>query len=617
VIEERFQYPVAEALEALGVELFCFGIHEAAFPPTVTDAGYGSTHASGSEVLRFIRGLGFNALQLGPEGQISDVNFSPYDATNFARSLHGLDLEALAEPRFHSFLPKDQIAALMATEPANGGTERTDPIRARRLVDRVLDHAYLRFRALRDAEPDHPARHELAHFRESEAAWLELDALFEALARRIGHDDPSRFDPALAAIFERSAAGAERRVRLTAVLPDAVERALFAQWLADAQALEFLEQARASKVKLFGDLQVGWSRRDRFLRPDLFSPRFVLGAPPSRTNREGQPWGYPLLDPDQLDDAASPAREAFALQLRKLFRRHDGIRIDHPHGLVCPWVYPADATDPGRAVREGTRAFESPDSENEDLRRWVIARERDLNPTRPARYSDDWVSRLDDEQIARYARLVDAVLDIAREHGQLRAAVTMEVLSTCPTPLARVMASRGVGRYRITQKADPRDPHDVYRTDRAAPEDWVMLGNHDTPPIFEVIERWQREGTAGDHAAYLASRLVRHERDRAAAAARYETSTFAMGQALLADLFVSRAKNVFVHFVDLFGERTPYNRAGVVHPENWRLRMPADFARTHADRVHSRRALDPRSALALALLAQDLRPDLVRALETP
>jgi hypothetical protein len=33
---------------------------------------------------------------------------------------------------------------------------------------------------------------------------------------------------------------------------------------------------------------------------------------------------------------------------------------------------------------------------------------------------------------------------------------------------------------------------------------------------------------------------------------------------------------------DLFGEREPFNRAGVIHPDNWTARVPEDFEAVYA-----------------------------------
>jgi len=603
---------VREALAVLDVQRLVLGLHDSAFPPGTADCGYGSPHASGDRLLAFVQRLGFDGLQLGPGGQIADANLSPYDATAFARNVLCLDIAALCAGDVGALLTTQEVAELIGSEPPPG--PRAQAAAGRRIVTRALELAYDRFVRLRAAQPDHPAVRAFDAFCRRAEAWLPLDALFEALCERLGHDDPSRFEPALQALFERTPSAAHDRRRIADGLGAPYHRARLAQWLLDAQMRALRTAARAHGIALFGDLQIGWSTRDRFLRPELFAPGWVIGAPPSRTNPDGQPWGYPLLDPDQLDDPESPARRAFATQLDRAFALYDGLRIDHPHGLVCPWIYSATDPDPQRAVVSGTRAFESPDREDATLQRWAIARREDLDPSIAERHADLWVRTLDEAQITRYGRLVSAVLEIAQAHGRDASALAAEVLSTCPTPLRSVLDRHGLGRFVVTQKARPGDPRDVYRTERARTHDWAMLGTHDTPPIFPLAEGWIADGTAHARAAYLARRLEPDPAAREAAARHYCASPSALVHAELADVLACAARNVFVCFTDLFGELEPLNRAGVVHADNWRLRLPADYERAYASRRDAGRAIDFGSALSMALHARGVRSDLQTAL---
>ena len=54
-----------------------------------------------------------------------------------------------------------------------------------------------------------------------------------------------------------------------------------------------------------------------------------------------------------LDLAGGEAKALLSSRAAKALDEYDGLRIDHPHGLVCPWVYRADDPDPYRAVRAG------------------------------------------------------------------------------------------------------------------------------------------------------------------------------------------------------------------------------------------------------------------------
>lgn len=579
----------------LGVERFVLGIHASSFPAGAWDTGYGAPCSrAGERVLRFASQLGFNALQLGPAGAISPINLSPYDGTVFARNPWALGVEALTHDLGHLVDPAADLP-LTAAEP-----RLVNAAAAQQNVQRVIAHCYQRFVQLRQKAPSDLLFHAFAEFRARSRDWLELDALYAALSERAG-DDPSQFDPALRALFERGAAGDARRSALRATLGADIERAELTQFLLHAQHQAFRAQARAFGLELWGDMQVGFSHRDRFLRADAFCQHFLLGAPPSRTNPAGQPWGYPLLDPDQLEQPDSPARQLFLARARKLLAEHAGVRIDHPHGLVCPWVYSAAHPDSALAVRDGTRARESPDLPDPRLARWAIARTSDLNPAALQRYADDWILTLDQDQEARYAVLFDGLIELCRELGLTTDSIAAEVLSTCPYPLLRVLQRHGLGRFRVTQKANLLDPSDVYRSDRAQPNDWLMLGTHDTPPVFPLVERWLDDGSAQLRAAYLAERLIADPAQRPRARALFASSTRALTTASLADLFSSGARNVYVFVGDLFGETLPFNRAGIVHPDNWTYRLAPDFEHVYTERVQRGAALDVMGALDLAL----------------
>jgi len=589
---------IRAGLAKLGIDRFVLGIHASSFPAGSWDTGYGAPLSrEGERVLRFAHELGFNALQLGPSGTISPINLSPYDGTVFARNPWMLGVEALTHEAYGALLHDDDAALL------HGSSEQRRVVNAERAqlnIQNVLDLCYERFVERRRASPEDPIVGALADFRVEAREWLALDACYEAIAARAG-DDPRLFEPALGAMFQSGDAGEARRSALRATLGAGIERAELAQYLVHAQHRGFRAQASQLGIELWGDMQVGYSHRDRFLRADAFSGSFLIGAPPSRTNPDGQPWGYPVLDPEQLERPDSPARRLFAARARKLLTEHGGVRIDHPHGLVCPWVYTAAHDDPWIAVRAGTRARESPDLEDATLARWAIARTEDLNPYALHRYDDDWVSKLDADQEAHYAVLFDTLVELCREEGLETCSIAAEVLSTCPYPLSRVLERHGLGRFRVTQKANLRDPSDVYRTDRAQPNDWLMLGTHDTPPVFGLVHRWLADGSAQLQAAYLAERLIADPSQRQRARELFASSARALLTASLADLLSSGARNVYVFMGDLFGEAQPFNRAGIVHPDNWKFRLDPAFEQVYRERVERGAALDVASALHLAL----------------
>jgi 4-alpha-glucanotransferase len=595
---------VVEALRALGNQRLMLAIHDVSFPSTsAEDIGHGSPYADGARAFfSFVRELGFDGIQLGPQGQTSLGNPSPYDGSVFSKSMLSIALRELCGPRYGALVPASAFEAALGDKP--GGDARAHHAYAFRVHSAALARAAGTLRD-RVARGDADAR-ELASKVESFAersAWLAHDARFEAFARLHGTDDWRTWPEA-----DRHP-GAARVAEVESESRELLEGYAFAQYVLDDQHRALREHLRALGLRLYGDLQVGLSLRDRWSRDGLFLDRYLMGAPPSRTNPEGQPWGYPVLDPRHyqrrfVGDEETAALAFVRARITKLFAEVDGVRIDHPHGLVCPWVYDGEAVDPLDAVGHGARLFETPSSERHpELAAFAVPRADQIDPTVPD-YDDHHVRELDDAQRAEYGRLFDVVMEGAREAGRTTDDVVCEVLSTCPMPLALVMHRYGLGRFRVTQKASLVDPADGYRGENAQPRDWIMLGNHDTAPLRAVLERWTREGTTPARAAYLATRLEPEADKRAAFAASLVADARTLATAMLAELFVGPAANVMIFWADLFGERDAYNTPGVISPRNWSMRVPSAFRDAYAERLARGEAMDLPAALAMALRAR-------------
>jgi 4-alpha-glucanotransferase len=612
--------PVREAFRLLDLRRFVLGVHDASFPSDeADDIGRGAPASpAGLRFLRFVRDLGFDGVQLGPQGRTSGASASPYEGTLFSRDPLSISLASLAagDGPWGGLLSRAALDARVAERPA-GARARVPYPHVRRVHRAALREAFLAWKA-RLAGRDAGARElgaRLARFAEENASWLERDLLFEAALREHGRSPWRKWSgPGAAALDGRllaprpgeEAACEVRRGELRLRHGAELDFERFAQFVAHAEHERLRSEAAALGLRVFGDLQIGGSDRDAWAFQALFLEDYAMGAPPSRTNPEGQPWHYPVLDPDRYGerDRPGPALRLVAERVEKAFREYDGLRVDHPHGWISPWVYRRDAPDPVRAVQEGARLFDSPDlPDHPALARYAIVRPDQLRRGVP-RHADDWVAALEPMQVDRYSRLFDVLVDCARRHGRGPEDLPCEVLSTLPYPVRRVLERHGLGRFRVTQKADLRDPRDVYRSENAAPADWIMVGNHDTEPLWARIEAWRGADALAERARYLAERLVPEPGGRAEFAARLERDPGLLAQAHFADLLAGPARHVFVFFTDLLGMREPYNRPGSVSPENWSLRVPSDYARLYRECAGELRALHLPTALALALRAR-------------
>lgn len=549
------------ALALLGKRRLVLSIHDPSFPADESDdIGQGAATTLGAaRVFEFAAALGFTAVQLGPQGATTPFNPSPYDGTVLSRSPLTIAPRSLVH---EGLVRAETLDALVAARPASSA-RRASPAYAHAAMQTILAEVRERF-------GDHEG---LRAYRARTTPWLDEDA--------------------------RAAALLDGR-------PVDADGYVLAQFLAERDHERLRERCAGLRLKIYGDLQIGLSPLDVLARRDLLLEPYRMGAPPSRTNPDGQPWGYAVFDPALFGDPdqPGPALQFIMRRMDRMLSLYDGVRIDHPQGHSDPWVYLPDDNDRCGAVRRGARLFSSPDlPEHPALGRYAIARSAQLDVTR-RRWEDGWVRELDDEQVARYAMIFDVMVAAARRHGRNVDDLLCEVLSTLPYPLRLVMKRHGLGRFRVTQKASLSDARDVYRAENAEPPDWIMIGTHDTPPIWALVAEWERAGTLTARAAALSERLCGQP-----------VTPSGVPQAMLAELFMSPAQNVVIFFSDLLGYAEAYNRPGVVSEENWCLRVEPDFDRAYDERRQRGRALDVKKALAVALTARGIvAPELVRAL---
>jgi 4-alpha-glucanotransferase len=611
---------VQAALEILGIRNFLLGMHDPAFPSLPEEeTGRGSPYSRGAaEFLSFARLLGFNGIQLGPQGMTTPINLSPYDGTFFSKNPLSLAPLSLAEELPELALPDvfGETARLPVPDPG-----RVDETIARPAMREITARLLERFRARRLKGGITRLYKEFAAFRAANSHWLERDALYTILREEYGGKNWQAWREGKTAELDRHlfdppprwlSAARSRRNELLGRHRKAVEDFAIIQFLLARQHENLRGRCREIGLKLFGDFQIGLSGRDAWAAQSFLLRDYVMGAPPSRTNPEGQPWNYPVLDPGRYHDPGAdgvqrpgPAILFVRERVEKLLAEFDGLRIDHPHGLVCPWVYRAGQEDPGRAVRQGARLFASPDlADHPGLARYAIARPEQLN-REAHRYEDNWVVDLDPRQVERYGILFNEIMTAAQKNSRSAREIACEILSTQPYPIKRVMDLHGLGRFRVTQKADLDNPDDVYRSENARPEDWLMLGNHDTPPVWQQAEQWIESGASRRQALYLAGRLRIPEAERSRWTERVAADAGALVQAKFADLFLGPARNIMVFFTDLLGIREQYNRPGSVSRNNWSLRVHSAYREIYARKLPDNLVLNIPRALAAALRVRE------------
>lgn len=116
----------------------------------------------------------------------------------------------------------------------------------------------------------------------------------------------------------------------------------FVQYVLDNQLRNAHDYAQANKVILKGDIPIGISRDgvEAWVEPKYFNLNGQAGAPPDAFSVNGQNWGFPTYNWDEmLSDGCS----WWVRRFRKMSEFFDAYRIDHVLGFFRIWEIPSDA----------------------------------------------------------------------------------------------------------------------------------------------------------------------------------------------------------------------------------------------------------------------------------
>lgn len=127
-----------------------------------------------------------------------------------------------------------------------------------------------------------------------------------------------------------------------------IQYEFFTQWM------QIKEYANKKGIKLIGDIPIYvaldsadvWAAPNLFLLDEENYPKCVAGVPPDYFSEDGQMWGNPLYNWDEMKKDGYSwwcDRVEFMLTL------FDGVRIDHFRGLEAFWSVPAEA----KTAKEG------------------------------------------------------------------------------------------------------------------------------------------------------------------------------------------------------------------------------------------------------------------------
>ena len=570
---------IQKALKVLGKKNFALIVHNASFPAAEGEnTGFGSVNTNGGkELIDYASGL-FNAIQLGPAGKTKGCDSSPYTGTIFSTNPLFVDLKELTTQKWNNILSTETYNEIVENNPKKGDNKTAYSYAYKKYAD-ALDEAFKNFQE----KGDKKYAQEFEEFKSVNNRWLDKDSIYEALSIENGNDywplwasntDKNLFSPET--IEERLANG-ERLVEISKKYEYEIEKYKFIQFVLYKQSEATREYAKSKDIKMIADRQVAFSDRDIWAYKSLFLDGWMLGCPPDYFSKDGQAWGFPVLDPEKMykeDGSLDKGGMLLKNLYKKMFRENPGgVRIDHIVGLIDPWVYKAGKKP---KIEEGAgRLFSSP--EHPFLNKFAIATMEDLDTTLEAD-KEKRVKTLTDKQIELYGRLIEKiVIAAAEEEGLDKNAIVCEDLGTLTNPVAAVMKKYQLQGMRLTQFVVPEEADHPYRCCNIDEATWAMVGTHDNEPIAMWAKSMVNTHEGYLHVKNLVEDLYAEEENKDDLITRLTKDVEFLKFTKLVELFASKAENIQMFFTDFFQIEDVYNRPGTSGDANWSLRIPDNF----------------------------------------
>ncbi len=193
----------------------------------------------------------------------------------------------------------------------------------------------------------HQLTAELNSFRDH-TAWAVETATFAALQQQHGGKPWWQWQPELRDRDEKSLS------IVHAELQPLIDRHIALQFLFERQWTALRCYANARSVRILSDIPIYvradsadvWAHREGWRIGNDGSLPAVTGCPPDEFTQEGQWWGGPLYDWEQM---ASTDFAWWRARISRALEHADAVRIDHFRALAAHWEIPANAAN----AREG------------------------------------------------------------------------------------------------------------------------------------------------------------------------------------------------------------------------------------------------------------------------
>ena len=561
----EFQKVQAEARKNLGIDKTAATVFDFSVPTTnsKTDTGIGTSFSDDAQkMVEMLKTMcGVNAVQLQPQGEISNYVRSPYSGTSFSLGMHLIDLTKLKDDAYGNLLTDKDLKTPFYAGKRNHNAVDYDNIFARDGQKLQLQKAFSKFEGL-DAKS--PLKKEFEAFKKKNSYWLEKDALFEAAAQANGSHDVKTWSERDKNIFATKEGDKTRIAQLKKETNDfgqnVVDFEEFVQFIADKQQQESKAKFNAQGIDIYGDCQIGFSDKDFWAHKSAFYPDYEFGC--DIGDGKYSCWS-PAINFDKIDGEAG---ELLYNKFDLFFKRYDGVRIDAAWQLINPMI-----CEPWK--NRGNNVFDN--------------------------NGNKLGNKLNHQPVVRNGgkHIIQDIILKAADHNKVgHDKVLLELLGGNSYDSLDAVKGLGTTLIHITRYGSDNwgrvkyyESHGDSKYQNMRPGDYIIgPGTHDDYSLLEQAENGR------DRAGYLAYDLGLNKSE-------LEHSQEALSKAIFAELHTT--KNQFATLPDILGQRQRINTPNTQNG-NWTYRAPQNYEEEYHKNLANGKGLNAADALSKALKAK-------------
>ncbi|MBQ3640383.1 4-alpha-glucanotransferase [bacterium] len=561
---QEYKKAVEEGKKYLGTGKTVATVFDFSVPTSQKDTGIGTTFSDDAQkMVGFFQTMcGINAIQLQPQGEVSNFVRSPYSGTGFSLGMHTIDLTKLADEEYGSLLSEDDLNSPYMTRVQNHDSVDYDNVFSEDGQKAMLKKAYAAFTK---SDKTSPLRKEFETFKKENAFWVEKDALYEAMAVKNGTYDMKQWSYADQNVFATKEGDKKIISELKKVKDNdgnnVVEFEEFVQFVADKQQKESKANFNQKGIDVYGDCQIGFSSKDFWAHKSAFYPDYQFGC--SIGNDKYSCWS-PAINFDKLD---SDAGELLYNKFNLFFKRYNGVRIDAAWQLMKPLI-----CEPQK--ENGKPVFD----ENGNQLGNKVANQPQIKDNGAYILNNIVLKAADDNKVPRDKVLLELLggnsydcLDEAKATG----ASLIHITRYGRNDWGRVKhyESKGNNRY--------QNMH---------PGQYIIgPGTHDDPSLIQQTE------ASKSRASYLCTDLYLPYDELSQDAEK-------LNEAVFAELFTT--KDQFATLPDITGSKRTINTPNTTEG-NWTYRLPQDYEEQYFTNLSQGKGLNLADALAKAVRAKN------------